>query len=415
MLNKAIFFYKENKVKILKIFTYLFFDGLNKGLPFILMAFIALKLSPEQLGIYSTKTIIFVFLNAFIGMGLSSQLIVSLKKEKENIQTVILSILIVLLFNFLVIICIGIIVEFNGISMNKIEFYSISIASLSFTVIQIQLSIYQAEFKARSFGLLNFILSILMSSCIYWFVIINDSQDGVWFYIALSYLLVAVFIFIKLIINNHDFSFQTLKKFYLLGVYQLPHLLSNWVKLGFDRLVLLKFLGASQLGIYSLYLQFGLIVSTILQSLNKYWSVYIIQILSEKAERKTVRNKIIQFCFFSLLIATVISTISYFVVINYFPPLYEGDAYLIFIIAFAYAFQGWYFSIVNIIFYIEKTYLLNIASISSSIFHIMFSYYFIGILGMGFEWVAVSLLLSWLFNFIITYFVVLQHEKRIYD
>ena len=410
MLN----YFVVNKHKIIKIFTYLFFDGLNKGLPFILMAFIALKLPPEQLGLYSTKTIIFVFLNALIGMGLTSQLIVSLKKESEKIDFVITSILLIFIFNFLISIFLGFIVELNDIAINNIEFYPVLISSLSFSIIQIQLSMYQAKFDARSFGFLNLILSIVMSSSIYGTVTLTNSQDKVWLYISICYSVIALCILTKLLKKHNRISFNILRKYYKLGLLQIPHLLSNWVKLGFDRLVLLKFVSSTQLGVYSLYLQFGLIISTILQSLNRYWSVYIISMLSEKKDRRTVKLRIIQFCFLSLFLSIGISLISFYVVKSYFPSVYQSDLYLIFIIGFAYACQGCYFSLVNIIFYMEKTYLLNIASVSSSAFHVLFSYYFVGILQAGYEWVAFSLLLSWFFNFIITYLVVKKHDKTIY-
>ncbi len=406
--------FRKHRKKIEDVFTYLFFDGLNKGLPFILMAMIAIKLSPEELGVYSTKTIVFVFLNSLIGMGLSSQLIVSLRKGSDEIKSVIPSILSVFIINFLISLFLTFIADISGFNVKKVELYSILLASLSFSIVQIQLSIYQASFNARRFGFLNLVLSVLMSICIYGFVVVNNSQDQVWFYISLSYSFVAISIAVKLLSGNSNFSLLMLKKFYLLGLFQLPHLLSNWVKLGFDRLILLKFVNSTQLGIYSLYLQFGLIISTVLQSINRYWSAYLIKILSENASKKTINAKISQFCIFSLCFSIIVSSISFFVIVEFFPVVYHEDLYIVFVIGAAYGCQGLYFSIVNIIFYIEKTYLLNIASLSSSFFHIAFSYFFIAVLDFGYQWAAYSLLFSWLINFFITYLVVQKYEKKIY-
>ncbi|MCV5761447.1 hypothetical protein OFN40_30225, partial [Escherichia coli] len=75
----------------------------------------------------------------------------------------------------------------------------------------------------------------------------------------------------------HYISKNKVYETFIFGLYQLPHVLSSWVRLGYDRLVLGELISMSYVGGYSVAVQISLVSSVIFQSLNRFWTPFFIK------------------------------------------------------------------------------------------------------------------------------------------
>ncbi|WP_196210804.1 lipopolysaccharide biosynthesis protein [Citrobacter sp. Res13-Sevr-PEB04-36] len=385
-----------------KIIQYLAFDLTNKILPFVIPYFIASYLSPEELGFYTTKQLLFLLFFNVISMGGGAKILVSISKENGEEKDISSSLLKIFTFNMIVVLFLYIVLPFFDVNKDFIiDYIPLVICSFFYSVIQIQLSIYRGYNKIKAYGSLNLSLSVCVCIVIFSYVLYFRTQLGLWYCLIIPYGLFS-FKFFKDHLAVRASTSAILHETFRFCFYQLPHVLSSWCRLGIDRLFLANLFTMSLVGYYSMMLQFGLIVSAVLQSLNNYYSPYLFKILSEKqnqkktsllAENKKAVHSSLIFFVASFCIVIIIDFFAYIVVHYFLPTEYSSYYYLVPVVTFAYGLQGCYFSVVNYIYFWEKTQYLNIPSILSCLFQIVIGYFLISkfsLLG-----ASLSLVFSW--------------------
>lgn len=400
-----------------RIFQYLVFDLTNKILPFVVPYFIASYLSSEELGFYTTKQLLFLLFFNIISMGGGAKLLVSISKKDGEEKDISSSLLRVFSFNASVILLFYILLPFFCVSENIVKDYiPLVICSLFYSIIQVQLSIYRGYNRINAYGVLNLSLSICVCIVIFSYIFTFRTQLGLWYWLIIPYALFSLNFFKNYLIVRISVSTvlcETLKFCF----YQFPHVLSSWCRLGIDRLFLANIFAMSLVGYYSMMLQFGLIVSAVLQSLNNYYSPYLFRVLSEKRSQKKqtlFNNKAARssFLFFaaSFFVVIVVDIFAYIVIHYFLPSEYSLYYYLVPLVTFAYGLQGCYFAVVNYIYFLGETQYLNIPSILSCLFQIVIGYFLISHLSL--LGASLSLLISWSVQLLFTIGVLLYVKKN---
>lgn len=187
------------------------------------------------------------------------------------------------------------------------------------------------------------------------------------------------------------------------GLPVIPHLLSAWVFNLSGRVVLQHYYPMSDVGIYSVGQNVGMIVMILATSFNNAWAPFVFRQASNNESAKDVIARLTTLFIVVLCgIGLMLSAASRWVVHVMAGNGYEGAAPVAEIIIFSYVVYGIYFVLTNQIWYAKKTHYLPFITGTTAIFSLAISILLIpkfGIMG-----AAYALLLSSTFYVILTYF-----------
>lgn len=159
----------------------------------------------------------------------------------------------------------------------------------------------------------------------------------------------------------------------------------------------------------------GLITSVVVQSLNKFWTPFILKKLKE--ENIKIKKYYSYFLIFTLLISLSNLIFGYLFILFFMPQSYSNYLYLLPYVCISYFFQGCYFTYINKIYYLGYNKLISLPSITSVLFHILIAPILINYFDLlGAAW---SMLISWIILFVtslilISYLTKKKNEKNIY-
>ncbi|HIF9178869.1 TPA: lipopolysaccharide biosynthesis protein [Photobacterium damselae] len=400
---------RVNFNKIKEPLGYLCGDVLNKAIPFIILPIVASYISIDKYGIYSTEVIIFSFFCNFLCMGLQAKIIIDVVKNQIDAEDVFYNVIVTFILSSFVLFFVFFIVEYSFFSgKNLIVIFGCAFIQ---SFINIFITIYQAKRNVKSFVLINVSYTLAYFAALLYSLYFN-SWDNIWLNILMSYLVLSISFLMRffscdeIILNKKYISICKIKDSFIFGLYQLPHVLSSWVRLGYDRLILAGMLSMTAVGGYSAALQIGLVSSVIFQSLNKFWTPFFLRKLKENDNEKLI---VTLGCVIIALI-TVINILLGYMYFKLFLPLNYIKFYdIVPLICMAYFFQGLYFLIVNYIYHFNANKLISIPSVGSILIHIVIAP--IAITYLGYQGAAISLLISWFSLFIITALLIV-HIKR---
>ena len=152
----------------------------------------------------------------------------------------------------------------------------------------------------------------------------------------------------------------------------------------FDRLIVSNFLGIEKLGEYSVAFQLGIILSFIAQAFNKAfvpWLYGNLKINSMESHLKIVRGTYLIFLLIIVFVLIFISLLDFLIII------FAGESYrnvfnIAAIISIGSAFNAAYLTVINYVFYAEKTLELSLLTMSVAIFFIILSFILTPLLGL---------------------------------
>ncbi|PTB31261.1 lipopolysaccharide biosynthesis protein [Photobacterium phosphoreum] len=392
-----------------KILSYLLSDALNKLFPFLSVFFIAKFLTAADTGIYSLYILYYTFIYSMILMGISSKVMILMSKAEYNEKLILTSAYITCLINFLIILIVIKIADIN-LKLDQ-TIYTILFCALFFAIGQIKIISYRVKENIISFASVNLFFSGLLFIAICICLKFNIELKFVWKILIFPYALVG-FWFVK---KDFYFIFNEIVKeinsYIKFGVGQIIHILSSWGRVAIDKICVLFMINITVVGYYSMIMSLSLIVSMFSQSLNNYFSVYLFKMLSIGNYRKCIISSII-FSISIICFSLLFVFICRYFIIFYLPVEYLKYYYLLPIIICGFCFQGFYLSIVNYIFYIDKSYLLNIPSLISITVMFVSSViliYFFGVVG-----AALALFFSWFIQFILILKLIIRYKDEIF-
>lgn len=195
------------------------------------------------------------------------------------------------------------------------------------------------------------------------------------------------------------------------GLPLLPHLTSGTVISLLDRIIIATVLGKAQLGIYMAATQLGLAMLLVIEPFNKAYAPWLFARLAEGDARAKLTVVRFTYLFFLVLIIAGLAVMG----ISYvFFDLIVGKAYsegriLIPFIVVSYIGQGMYYTVVNYLFYVEKTYILSAISVSVAIIGTCVTY--VMVLFFGLEGAAFSGVISYALLFGLVWFFAAREVK----
>jgi len=402
-----------NKLIIKNGIIYVGFEVLNKSLPFILLPILTHYISPTGFGLIANFNALYGVLAVLVGLSIHGAVNVAyVKYGKSEISAYVFNSFIILTASLFVILFVSFIFSNTYKQFSNLPIYWLYIgvfsAAMQF-VTSINLVLWQAEKRALNYGAYQLLQTLFNFSLSVWLVIIvTMGWEGRLYAQNISVICFAVISLI--IIYKRNYLSANVNTKYIIdalkyGVPLIPHSLSGWIFMGFNILLITAVLGEDKAGIYSVAMQFALMMNIIVNALNRAIQPFFYERLKDIDNvKKATLVKYVYLGFITMIIIGILVTLLTSVIIRFFvDDLYHNaNTYLPYLI-FSAVFNGFYLLVVKFIFYINKTYHITIATFISAVSHIVISILLINIIGL--LGVAIATLISSLISFIVTWYI----------
>lgn len=177
-----------------------------------------------------------------------------------------------------------------------------------------------------------------------------------------------------------NFELSQAKSLLVFGLPLLPHIVAGTSIVYVDRLVVSSLLGTEQLGLYMVSMQIGMVMIAITEPLNKALAPWLFEQLSKNNAliRRMIVCRTYQLFLVLTLVGFIVALASYLLFSHIISPGYESARGLIPWMVGGFMMQGLYTSVVNYLFYAERTGWLSAVSASAAV------------LGGGVSWLMVT-------------------------
>lgn len=207
------------------------------------------------------------------------------------------------------------------------------------------------------------------------------------------------------------FDWAPVRRTLAFGLPLIPHLMSHWAINYFDRLLIQRFASTSEVGLYSLGYNFGLIMQLITGSINTAWAPFFYNINREKGEEraKTEVARLTTYWLMAVGAAGLgLAALGPELLRLMAAPSFWGASKVVPVIVLSYLVHGMYFMAVNPIFYRERTGVLPWLSGAAAIVNVGLNLILVPRYGMmGAAWAAVA-------GYAALLALVLSYSRRIY-
>ena len=388
------------------------FELINKAIPFLLLPILTRYLTPDDYGVIASFTALVSFLAIFIGLSGHGAIDANFfRLEKNRLGIYIANVLIVLLLTtFLSLLFVFV---FTDIIESKLaisfEWQVLAvIVALGQFITLINLSLWVIEQKPLQFGIYQFLQTILITAIsIILIVGYSYNWEGQLLGIVIGTLVLS---FVSLIVlykrgyMSIKIDKSDMKDFLKFGIPMVPHQLSGWLRSQGDKFIIISVLGSSATGLFAVGQQMGLVMSILMSSLNKALYPILFKFLSNDMTNDS-KNKLVKFSYF-LFIGIVLVGVVLIVLLELLYPYFLGNEFqdsliLTQLIVFGFILEGFYYVVVNYIFYFKKTSSLAKITFTVSILHVAISFLFVklfGIVGAGYALVisgVIQFVLIW--------------------
>jgi O-antigen/teichoic acid export membrane protein len=391
--------------------SYTLVNIINKGIPFLLLPVLTNYLSKEDYGIITNIESLIVITTAFIGVNFSASVTRQFVKKDVNLKAYVSTGFRIVFISF----CLLTLIFFtfldtihNWTAIPKPIILSITIFSLLDNMMEVILAIWRMENKPFKYGALRITRTIIeIGITLILVVVYHQNWFGRFFGIYLAGILMGLIAIMLLYKNgflNKKYNRTYKTHFLKYGLPLIPHTISGVLIMYSDKLIITKYLGVGENGIYSVAFTIGMAISLLQNSFNQAWVPWMYKKLalnSDLEKKKLVKITYLYMLGMLLLAATLwlVTPIIY---------LFLGKDFttgmgIVAIIGLGFAFNGMYKMMVNYIFYSEKTQIISLITIVIAIINITLSIYLItdyGIYG-----AAYASAISFFLQFIITWIV----------
>ncbi|WP_368894035.1 oligosaccharide flippase family protein [Kluyvera ascorbata] len=403
----------DDKNKTLRDFVnYFIGDLFVKGFMFISLPLLSRIMGPEDYGRMSLINAAIMILYVFISLNLQNAILNSFMKQDVDfpryLGTVVIGLTAVQFM--LVIICIlfsNHISELLSITTNDLHWVIAICVLLSY--IYIYTSYLQGARISGEFVKINTI-SKISEVCLI-FIIAYLIHEQKYLSKVISQLIISTILFFYVINKIKKiavFKFD-LKYFIAAIMFSAPliiHVLSNSLLSQADRLIIAREMGASEAGIYSFSYNIGMGIIVVIMAWNSSWQPKLYRLLDSN------KNTDISINIYKSSIAVAFLAIIAMLFSKEMVVVFAGKAYvegitIVPIIIIGNALIHVYLCYVNFSFYMKKTLLISLGTVSAMLINIALNYYFIPLYGIaGAAWATVfSYVTLALFHYFIATFI----------
>lgn len=409
-------------INLLKnISGFAFFNVLNSAIPFLLLPILTAYLSPEHYGVVDIFYNTTLILTPFIGFSIVKS-VGRFYFEKIVMSKFVSTVLVILLSSGLLITAFSLVFDivFQDYLMNyDIPPYVIFLAFLYtlFTQIsEVLLILWRVSYKVTQFGVFRISKTALdLGLSIFLIVSLGWGWEGRIYPQVISgfiFAVIALYMLYKLgYLNSLKVDKNYKKQALSYSVPLIFHTFGGYVINFSDRFFILVMLGMSDVGVYSVAYQIGMVMSLIQNSFNQAWVPFFYEKLNENTE--SARMKIVQITYIYTIFLIVISIAIYFMIpfiYTYFiDESYVEGSSIVFWVLFGFMFNGVYKMMVNFLFYDKRTVLIAILSLGSAALNIVLNYFLIK--ANGITGAAQATMFTFLFFLLIMMFIVLRSYK----
>ena len=383
--KKENLFTKFKNSKLLQnTFIYTLLQIINSGIPFLLLPILTRYLSPEDYGMISTYNAVFGVVSIFVGLSVAGGVGVSFfHLSSEKLKQYIGNAFNLLLMSSSIVFIVIMLLEpylVEKFKLPAIWFYIAVLMAWMQMIIAVNLSLWRAQQKAKPFALYE-ISQTLFNVGLSLFLIVTLHYGWEGRVIGLSSTIILFGLLSVLFIFKRGYavlniSKETMRDILHFGIPLIPHQAALWVRFSVDILLITAIVGISQTGLYAIGLQFGMVIGVLSTAFNNAYMPHLYEKLKndEDEEKRSIVKFTYSYFAFMFVFAMMLSGFFVWLIPFYLGDKFQGAAQYIFWLSLAYSFQAMYLMVVNYIFYVQKTYLLSMVTVSTSIFHIVLSY-----------------------------------------
>jgi O-antigen/teichoic acid export membrane protein len=180
-------------------------------------------------------------------------------------------------------------------------------------------------------------------------------------------------------------SRQGARALLVFAIPMVPHIVAGTAITYVDRVIVSSLLGVDSLGVYMVAMQIGMAMSLLIEPMNKALAPWLFEQLSKRdagINRAVVRSTYLFYAGLAVagLIVVVVAQLLFDRVIG--AEYAAAKAVIPWIVA-GFVFQGMYYTVVNYIFYAERTGRLSVISTGTALFGGLLSYLLISQFGMA--------------------------------
>lgn len=386
--------------------VYIFFNIIFNLVPFILMPILTRELTPSDYGLVAMFGIFGNFLLPFVNLNLFGSVAIKIHKNNGQdmdqylwncILTMSASVIVVLLF------CLC----FSSLIYSYLEL-GVAVIILAVGMVfaqslyQLQSALYQAQSQSLRYALLaSTALIFNLSFTLLFVVYFKWASIGRIYAQALSMILVAILALWVLIRNKSlkfSYNVEHIRNGLKFGLPLIPHSIGGMIFFITDRVIMNKFVGLSEVGVYSVAFQLCGGMTLIANSFNLAYAPWLYKQLkstSNHQKREIVKFTYVYFC--GLFVIGILIYFGMMLVV----PFFVGNKFTSAIKYFPYllianTFGGMYFMVCNYIFYAEKTKYLATVTFLSAMLNIPLCYFLMqqyGVLGVVYSLMIINLLI----------------------
>ena len=289
----------------------------------------------------------------------------------------------------------------------------IIIAFLSIPI-NIFLSYLQASKQSGKYSIISVIQhSLITIIAIVWIYLLNEEKylGKIYSQIVIT-AAIAFFIGYQLFkIISYKFNLDHIKYSLKFGIPLIPHTLSTFILVFFDRIIINQLNGAEDTGLYSFAYNVGMIIQVVIMGMNKSW----VPIFYENLEKKNHKNIHALAVYYSRYInfsALLLILFSHEIVILMADKSYYSSQSVVPVIVLAYLSVFMYTLYANYSFYRKKTLLISSATLMSGIVNIGLNYLLIpkyGYIAAAYTTLA-SYFLLFIFHFLNVHFILKEEN-----
>lgn len=389
MKNKNLFFEKA--------FYFLAANILNASIPFLLLPVLTRILTPADYGIVAMFGLSLNVLGAFTGLSVHGAISVRYFQIDKNSLAQYIGACIAILTTTTVIIFLLVLTVGEDVAVAAgIPLFWIKIACVVSAfqfIINIRLSLWQVEGKAKTYGVYQVLLSLL-NALISLVLIFNLNLSWIGRLIGQSVSVIILGVIGLVLMSREGYlHFGKKTSTYVqdalgFGLPLIPHVLGGMLIVAADRLIVVRQLDISQAGIYMVGLQIGQVLSLATDSFNKAYAPWLLKNIgnaSMEMRRKIVAGTYIYFIII-FLFALLFGISAPYILGVLVGKSFEVAKDIVPYIAFGFAFGGCYLMVANYIFYENKTKILALITFAAGVLNLPVMYLLVtfnGLIGAG--------------------------------
>jgi len=399
---------------------YTFATVVNQALPFFLLPVLTRYLSPSEYGYVSLFQVYLTFSNILVGNSMVVQVTKNFYSKDKNFTAKLNSNIVVLLLlsTSIALVLILATTEFFGNIFNFPQKWLLTLPVLSFilTINLINTVILRCDDKAFHFGLIQIsstVLNLVLS--LIFIILFNWGWQGRVAGIEIAFILVGIYsgiYFIKAGYLKLNISKKILKN---LIITTAPLIISAIFIRTIEqsgKIFIDNIFSKSDVGLYTIGTLVGMIVYFIMLSFHYALEPWMYKQLSEKDQENSlvsVMKVLSLYSFAAFGIALIVSLLSGFIMSIMVGSEYQTATIFVKWIAFGYAFWACYTAMTPMIIYKEGQKILILLSGIGAALNISLNYILIQING------TVGLAQSFLVTYLVMFFFLFFHTKRLYN